>query len=378
MTDPTAIVIGAGPAGLATAACLKHAGISARILEKADVIGSSWRNHYDRLHLHTVKSRSGLPFRPMPASFGRYPSRTEMVAYLEDYAKTFDLHPTLGCAVETVRPKGDGWVVTHSKGEDYAQIVVFATGLNGAPNRPTLPGQEAFEGRVLHSSDYHSAEAFAGQRVIVVGFGNSGGDIALDLVEAGCDVTLSVRGPVNLLPKELFGIPITSMGGLRKVLPYRVADALTAPIIRAKIGRPERYGLQSAGKGPAAQVIEDGRVPLIDIGTLAAIRAGKIVVKPGIRGLSASAATFVDGSSTPVDAVILATGYRVDLRPMLPDTPKVLDAEGRPLTSGAPTAAAALYFCSYHASADGQLHQTGIEARAIAADAAQVAVRKAG
>ena len=271
-----AIVIGAGPAGLAAAACLVRQGIDTGILEQASAVGSSWRNHYGRLHLHTARGRSGLPHHPMPARYGRYPSRTDMVQYLEDYAAHSGLAPRFGVTVATVRKVGASWVVRHNHGEDRADVVVFATGLNSRPFRPDLPGLAGFPGRVLHSSDYKTPDDLAPGRVLVVGFGNSGGEIALDLAEAGAQVTLSVRGPVNILPKEILGVPITSMGLLRKIFHYRTADALTAPLLRAKIGKPEDYGLISAGKGPAAQVIEDGRIPLIDIGTLAAIRDGRI------------------------------------------------------------------------------------------------------
>jgi len=361
-----ATVIGAGPAGLAAAACLVGEGIETRILEQAADVGSSWRNHYGRLRLHTARGRSGLPGLAMPAHYGRYPSRADMVEYLETYAGHFGLDPRFGVTVEMVRPGSGGWVVQHSEGTDKSDVVVFATGLNGMPFRAPLPGLDDFTGTVLHSSDYHAPEPMASQRVLVVGFGNSGGEIALDLAEAGARVTMSVRGPVNILPKEIFGVPITSMGLLRKILPYRVADAVTAPVLRAKIGRPEDYGLKSAGKGPAAQVIEDGRIPLIDIGTLAAIRDGAVTVRPGVDRIDGGTVHFVNGTEEPVDTILLATGYRVDLRTMLPETPEVLDKGGKPLVSGAETGAPGLYFCSYHASAEGQLRQSGLEAEAIA------------
>jgi len=360
------IVIGAGPAGLASAVCAQKAGAEVTLLEKSDSVGSSWRGHYTRLKLHTVKARSGLPHMPMPKHVPRFPTRADMVAYLDSYAKAFALNPEFNTTVKTVRPMGTGWRVEHDHGVAEADAVIFATGLNGTVYKPELPGQ--FAGPVLHSSEYESGDAFAGQRVLVVGFGNSGGDIAVDLAEAGAEVTLSVRGPVNILPHNLFGIPITSLGGLRRIMPYRWADALTAPILRAKIGRPEQYGLQSAGKGPAAQVIEDGRVPLIDHGTLAAIKAGRVAVKPGIARVDLGSVLFVDETSEDFDAIILCTGYRTDLRDVLPDSPHVLDAKGSPLVSGGETGARGLYFCSYKASADGQLRQTGIEAKAIAVD----------
>lgn len=359
-------VIGAGPSGLACAACLKQQGIPAEILERTDRVGAAWHGHYNRLHLHTSRGRSALPHLAMPRRYGRYPSRLQMIEYLEDYAKTFDLTPRFGVTVKSVRPANGAWQIDHSAGGSRADAIVFATGLNGAPHRARQPGQDSFPGPILHSSDYTDATSYEGQRVLVVGFGNSGGDIALDLAEAGAEVTLSVRSPVNILPHELFGIPITSMGGLREIMPYRWADAITAPVLRAKIGRPEDYGLQSAAKGPAAQVIEDGRIPLIDVGTLGAIRAGRIAAGPGIAQIDAAIVTFDDGNSAEFDAIILATGYRTDLRPMLPDNPEALDVRGRPKTCGAPGPVRGLYFCSYIASADGQLNQSGVEARAIA------------
>ena len=360
------VVIGAGPSGLACAACVKQQGAEVEILERASQIAPAWHGHYDRLHLHTHRNRSGLPMLPLPKAMGRYPSRQDFIAYLDQYAATFGLRPHFNCAVHTVRPDNGGWQVAHAHGIDQADVVIFATGLNGTPHRPELPGQASFPGPVLHSSSYRNADGFKGMAVLVVGFGNSGGDIALDLAEAGVDVTLSQRGPVNILPHDLFGIPITSMGGLRKILPYRLADALTAPILRAKIGRPESYGLQSAGKGPAAQVIEDGRVPLIDNGTLAAIRAGRIKMRPGITGINGASVGFADQTKADFAAIILATGYRTDLRKLLPDSHDALDDHGRPRLCGAPSPVKGLYFCSYKASADGQLRQTGIEAKAIA------------
>lgn len=361
-----AIVIGAGPAGLAAAACLKQAGADVVLFEKADRAGSSWHGHYDGLRLHTARGRSSLPGLAFPASVGRYPSRSELIAYLGDYCRHHDLKPRFGTTVKRVSRAGTLWHADTDKGAETADIVVFATGFTGAPNRPVWPGSEGFPGQMLHSSEFRNAEPFRGQRVLVVGFGNSGGDIALELSEAAAKVDMSVRGPVNLLPKELFGIPITSFGILSKILPYRLADAVNAPILRMKLGRTESYGLQKAGKGPLAQIIEDGRIPLIDVGTLGAIKAGKITVQRGIESFNGATVRFSGGAQADYDAVVLATGYRVDLRPMLPGVNGVLDSSGRPLVSGGATAAKGLYFCSYRASAGGQLFQMSREAEAIA------------
>jgi len=362
------IVVGAGPSGLACAACLTRRGLRPVIYDRAESVGASWTTRYDGLQLHTSRGRSGLPFLPMPKHYGRYPGRDDVVAYLRDYAGAFDLDIRLGVTVGAVRPaEGGGWRVETGAGIEAADAVVFATGMADRPVRPDLPG---YGGRVLHSCDYRNAQGFEGQRVLVVGLGNSGGEIALQLAQAGNQVALSVRGPVNLLPKELFGIPVTSLGGLRRVLPYRWVDAMTAPLLRLVLGRPEAFGLRKAAKGPTAQVVEDGRIPLIDTGVLAEIRAGRIAVRPAIAGADGLQMRFEGGGAGEYDAVVLATGYRCDLRALLPETPQALDDAGRPRQSGAGRRGqgpvAGLYFCSYHASADGQLYQSGKEARAIA------------
>ena len=355
------IVVGAGPAGLAVAACLTVAGVPVEVLERAAHVGSRWRLHYDRLRLHTVRGRSGLPMMPMPRHVGRYPLRADVVRYLQDYAAHFDLRPRLGCAVERVARDGDGWRVTHAGGESRADAVVLATGMVDTPSLPEWAGD--FGGEVIHSSTYRNAAPYAGRRVLVVGFGNSGGDIALDLAEAGVDVAISVRGAVNILPRELLGVPITSFGLMSRLLGPGLADRLTAPILRLAVGRPADYDLVAAAKGPARQVAEDGRIPLIDVGTLGAIRAGMIAVRPGVQAVAGQRISFADGRAEVFDAVIAATGYRTDLRDMLGDHP-ALDAEGHPKVSGA--GAEGLHFISYHAAADGQLRRIGIEARAIA------------
>ena len=372
-----AIVIGAGPAGLAVAACLKRVGVELRLLEKADRVGEAWHRHYDRLHLHTPKYRSSLPGLPMPREWPRYPSRTQVVDYLAEYTRAFDLQPVLGAEVTAVERAGAGWRVTHGVGTDEAEVVVFATGLAERPARPDWPGLEGFPGPVVHSSDYRNPKPFRGCRMLVVGFGNSGGEIALDLAEAGCPVDMVVRRPVNLLPRELLGIPIASFEILQRILPHRTADRITAPLLRLAMGDYAHYGLRKSAKGPVTQVREEGRVPLIDIGTLDAIREGRITVRPALARFDGRAAVFADGGSCEVDAVVLATGYRVDLRPILGPAPDLLDAAGRPRIVGGQPAAPGLYFCSYRAAPNGQLRQIGREARAIAADVAGAASRRA-
>ncbi len=366
MNDPETIIIGAGPAGLACAACLKQAGVRAEIFEKADGVGAVWRRHYDRLHLHTNRASSGLPGFGIPKTYPRYPDRTQVVDYLEQYARHFDLRPHFGAAVNTARRDDGLWRVETGAGTFTAANLIVATGIADFPHRPRWPGEERFGGDIRHSSAYRNPAPYAGQKVLVVGFGNSGAEIALDLAERGVRVALAVRGPVNIVPRDLLGIPILSIAIALSILPPAVADALAAPVVRLAIGSPQRLGLQRAPRGPLATISGQARVPLIDVGTVAKIRAGAIAIRLDVRALDAGSVDFVDGTREAFDAIIAATGFRPDLRPLLPDVNGALDAAGLPRVSGGPTAVPGLYFCGFYVSPTGQLREIGIEARRIA------------
>jgi cation diffusion facilitator CzcD-associated flavoprotein CzcO len=348
------------------AASLKRQGLNAVLLDKADKVGSVWRRHYDRLHLHTDRSHSGLPGLAIPKAYGRYPSRAQFVDYLGLYAARFNLKPVFNSAVTTIRREGDLWRVEAGAQAYLAPVAVVATGWADFPFSPSWPGMEAFRGEVLHSSAYRNPRSYAGKRVLVVGFGNSGGEIALDLAEARVDVTLSVRGPVNILPRELLGLPVLTWAIAQNRLPARIVDFINAPAIRLAIGPIESLGLKRAAKGPRQMIEEDGRVPLLDVGTVAAIRAGAIKVRGGIDRLTADGVVFKDAGAERFDALLLATGFRPDLRGLLPDARGVLDAQGKPLVSGKPTAEPGLFFCGAIASATGQLREIRIEAERIA------------
>jgi NADPH-dependent 2,4-dienoyl-CoA reductase/sulfur reductase-like enzyme len=369
--SPAAIVIGAGPAGLAAAACLRQAGIAAEIFEKTASVGASWRRHYDRLHLHTDRGHSGLPGLPMPRAYPRYPARAQVVEYLEGYVEHFGLVPRVSTsATRAVRENGH-WRVDTGAGTFRAPVLVVATGVAGSPFRPDWPGQESFGGDIRHSVDYRNPAAHAGKRVLVVGLGSSGGEIALDLAEAGVSVAVAVRGPVNIIPRELFGIPILTWAIALTRLPSWLADLLSAPLIGFVTGSQSRLGLARPARGPIAEVIQRGRVPLIDIGTVAAIRRGRISIRPDVRRLYVGEVEFVDGRRERFDTIIAATGFRPDLRTLLPGAGDALDARGMPEISGAPTAVPGLYFCGFHISPTGQLREIGLEARRIAAHVAR-------
>lgn len=366
MPNPEAIIVGAGPAGLASAMAMRPAGLEVAVFEKADSVGAVWRRHYDRLHLHTDRKHSGLPGMEMPPTYPAYPSRLQVVEYLESYAARFDIRPVFNTAVSSIRREGVQWCAHTAQGPVCAPVAVVATGIADAPYRPSWPGSEAYRNPVIHSSEYRNPEAFAGKRVLVVGFGNSGGEIALDLANAGVDVALAVRGPVQVLPRDLLGFPILTWALLYRPLPARLVDFINAPILRLAVGSIEKLGLRRAAKGPRQMVDEGGRVPLIDIGTLDKIRDGSIKIRGGIDRLTPDGVVFADATREEFGAIILATGFRPDLRQLVPDVDGVFDSRGMPLVTGLATNAPGLYFCGQTTSPTGQLREVGLEARRIA------------
>lgn len=370
-TPDDAIIIGAGPAGLACAATFLQRGLKATVLEKGENIAPVWHRHYQRLHLHTDRSHSALPGLPMPRDYPRYPSRAQVVDYLDAYATHFGVRPVFGSAVQRVRRQDHSWHVETADAHWTAPVVVIATGWADFPHRPQWPGMDGYRGEILHSGDYRNPDPYKGKRVLVVGFGNSGGEIALDLAEAGVDVTLAVRGAVKILPREMLGLPILTWAIAQAWMPPRVADFINAPMIRLAVGPTRNLGLTPLRKGPRQMIAEDGRVPLLDVGTLDRIRDGSIKVRGGIAGFTADAVAFTHSPAEPFDAVILATGFRPDLRALLPDLPRVLDEHGLPRATGRASAEPGLFFCGHTVSPTGQLREIGIEAKRIAMLAAQ-------
>jgi cation diffusion facilitator CzcD-associated flavoprotein CzcO len=210
MSDVDAIIVGAGPAGLSCAASMSARGLRATVLEKANAVCSVWRRHYDRLHLHTDRGHSGLPGMAMPRSYPTYPPRAQVVEYLENYTAHFRIQPVFNTTVLKIARNGSRWRVDTDKETVSAPIVVIATGWADFPYRPSWPGSKTFQGNLIHSNEYRNSSPYVGKRVLVVGFGNSGGEIALDLANADIDTTLAVRGAVQILPRDLLGFPILS------------------------------------------------------------------------------------------------------------------------------------------------------------------------
>jgi len=366
MQSEHVLVVGAGPAGLASSACLRREGVSHVVLEREGQIASAWHRHYDRLHLHTTKTFSGLPMTPWPKATPRYPSREQVVQYLQAYAAEHHVAPRLGVKVHAVQNRGDHFAVDTSAGVIAPRVVVMATGYNGVPKRPPIPGVESFLGSVIHAGIYKNATPYQGKRVLVIGCGNSGAEIALDLAEQRVDVAMVVRGPVHVVPRDLFGRPTQHTNVLLSHLPLALRDAIAMSIIGPVVGDLSRWGIVRPAVGPNRMIEESGRIPILDIGTVAMIKKGSIRVLPAVQEILPDSVRFASGVLHPFEAIIFATGYTPGLDQMIKGFEAIADARGRPDRFGQESRIPGLYFVGFKNPPTGALREIALEAPRVA------------
>lgn len=319
------IIVGAGPSGLATAACLKEQAVPFVILERADCIASLWqRRTYDRLKLHLPKQFCQLPRLPFPEEFPEYPNKKQFIDYLESYARHFDICPQFNRTVQSARyDETCGlWRVrtVSSDGRGAGEVeyigrwLVAATGENAEKVIPDIEGLLEFGGGISHVCDYKSGKEFAGKRVLVVGCGNSGMEVSLDLCDHNAFPTIVVRDSVHVLPREVFGKSTFELAvSLMKWLPLWLVDRIVLFLSWLVLGSTEKYGLKRPSTGPMELKNTHGRTPVLDIGALGKIKAGEIKVVPEISRFFHGKAQLVDGRTLCIDSVILATGYRSNI-----------------------------------------------------------------
>ena len=371
MVSPVTVgvaVVGAGPGGLAVAGALKETGIEAVVLEESGAVGASWRHHYDRLHLHTVRWLSGLPGFAIPRHYGRWVSRADLVTYLEEYTRRLGLEVRTGTRVERIESDPSGWLLRTATGAVLARQVVVATGYNREPLLPDWPGREAFAGRLLHSAEYRNGKPFAARDVLVVGSGNSGAEIAVDLVESGArQVFISVRTPPNIQRRAVLGLPTQVIGVLASRLPGPLIDRISLAMQKSAIGSLEEFGLSAPLRGVHARVLDDEQIPLIDVGFIAALRNRQVSVVPGVVGFDAAGVVLEGGRRLRVDDVVAATGYRRALESLVGHL-DVLGPSGRPRANGAAQIPdrPGLFFIGYTNPLGGNLREMAIDARRIA------------
>ncbi|WP_093775198.1 NAD(P)/FAD-dependent oxidoreductase [Streptomyces sp. yr375] len=377
--DRPVYVIGGGPGGLATAYALRAQGIRAVVVEKADGVGASWRRHYDRLHLHTTRRLSALPGLKMPRRFGRWVAREDVVRYLEKYAEVHELEIVTGVEVTRVErtPDGTGWLLRATGGRELVgAAVVVATGYNHTPHLPDWPGRATFTGDLTHASGYRSGKDYAGRDVLVVGVGNTGAEIAVDLVESGAArVRLSVRTAPHIVRRSTAGWAAQYTAILVRRLPVRLVDRLARPMARLSVPDLSAHGLPRPDTGLYSRV-KDGAIPVQDVGLIDAVRKGQVEIVAAVAEFADASENSVkdggtvllaDGSRISPDAVVAATGYVRALEGLVGHL-GVLDERGRPVAHGArpPKDTPGLYFTGFTTPISGTLRELAIDAERIA------------
>ncbi|MGI5286527.1 flavin-containing monooxygenase [Nonomuraea polychroma] len=305
--SPLLVVIGAGQAGLAAAYAARQAGLAPLVYEAGGRPVGSWPRYYDSLTLFSPARHSALPGRPFPGDPDHYPSRDAVVAYLAGYASALDADIRTGCRVEQVRPSPDGGFEVTADGQTVeTTMVIAATGAFSRPHRPALPGLDSFTGTVLHTADYRSPQPLAGQRIVVVGGGNSAVQIAIELAEHA-RVTLATRHELRFMPQHLLGYD------LHRWLAWTGLDS-------ARWARPLLTGRTGT--------------PVLDTGSYRAkIATGNPDRRPMFTRLDGDHVVWADGRRERVDVVLLATGYRPGVG-YLAGVDGALDGDGLPRHRG--------------------------------------------
>ncbi|MEV7125397.1 NAD(P)/FAD-dependent oxidoreductase [Streptomyces sp. NPDC093260] len=368
--DRPVYVVGGGPGGLAAAYALRARGVRAVVLEKSDRVGASWRGHYDRLRLHTTRRLSALPGLPIPRRFGRWVARDDLVRYLEKYAEHHELEVVTGVEVSRIEraPDGTGWLLRATGGRELTGgAVVVATGHNHTPHLPDWPGRTEYTGELLHASAYRSPAPYAGRDVLVVGAGNTGAEIAVDLVEGGARrVRLAVRTVPHIVRRSTAGWAAQYTGVLCRRLPVALVDRLARPLARLSVPDLSAHGLPRPDTGLYSRV-RQGAIPVQDVGLIDAVRTGRVEVVAAVEALEGGEVVLADGSRIEPDAVIAATGYTRGLTDLVGHL-GVLDGRGRPVVHGprTPADAPGLYFTGFTNPVSGMLRELAIDAERIA------------
>jgi len=371
MKETNTLIVGASFSGLASAACLQKQDIEHIIIEKTSWVGAPWRNHYRRLHLHTNKRISNLPFKRFEGAVPRYPSRQQVVDYLDEYRREFNIEPIFNTEAKRIAKESGGWITETDNGVFKSKYVIIAMGAFTKPKPVHFRGMETFPGRILHSYDYKTGSDFKGQKVLVVGFGNSACEIAIDLYEVGARPSMAVRSPVNVIPRDVFGIPILELSLAMSRLPTRFADMINAPLLRLLVGDITKFGLKRLPYGPLEQIQKDASIPLLDIGTIKHIRKGHIRVYGDIDHIDGGIVHFLDGKMERFDAIVAAIGYYRDYTDIVQvDRPRFEDLE-QPVGKQKFFGKDGLYFCGFWIAPTGQIREIGLDARKIAKDIAK-------
>ncbi|RDX65691.1 putative indole-3-pyruvate monooxygenase YUCCA4, partial [Mucuna pruriens] len=302
------IIVGAGPSGLAVAACLSEHKVPFVILERSSCIASLWQNKtYDRLKLHLPKHFCELPLKGFPHTFPKYPTKYQFISYMESYADHFNIRPRFHQTVQNAqfdKPSKLWLVMTH----DFLYVshwLVVATGENAEPALPRIPGIDSFRGPIAHTSVYKSGSGYKNQKVLVIGCGNSGMEVSLDLCRHNATPHMVARNTVSsitslpstssvfadfvarfkrckvhVLPREMFGFSTFGIAmALHKWLPIKLVDKILLLVTNLMLGNTNHYGIRRPKTGPIELKLATGKTPVLDVGQLAQIKCGNIKLR---------------------------------------------------------------------------------------------------
>lgn len=370
MSECPVIIVGAGLTGIAAALSLRDQGVKHVVLERAEHVASSWRTRYDHLTLNTGRQFSHLPNRHYPRGTPTFPSRDQVVEHVECSADGLDIQ--FKTTVDRIERRPGGWRLHTSAGDVDAQQVIVATGHDHTPHVPEWSGMNGFPGEFLHSSAYRNPTRYAGKRVLVVGCGSSGMEIAYDLATGGAArVSMTVRTPPNVmlrsgpggLPGDLVATPLYH-------LPPRTADRIARRARLQAIGDLTKFGLPIPRQGPFSLSARlRGVAPaIVDMAVIDAVKHGVIeVVKPP-ESFNGGTVSLLDGTQLRPDVVVCATGYRRGLESLVGHL-GVLDERGAPRARCGESICDGLRFLGF-LPRPSQIGYTSKRARRIAAEIA--------
>ena len=371
MKQTETLIVGASISGLASASSLQKQHIGYIVIEKQSQVAAPWRNHYDRLHLHTNKRVSNLPYKKFGTAIQRYPTRQQVVDYLEDYQQEFNIHPAFKTEAKSIRKENDHWITETTNETFKSKWLIMATGAFGKPKPLNFNGMQSFKGRIMHSYGYKTGKDFKGQKVLVVGFGNSACEIAIDLYEEGAVPSMSVRSPVNVIPRDILGVPILELSLLMSRLPPRVADTINAPLMRLVFGDITKLGLKKMPYGPFEEIRKDGNIPVLDIGIIKHIRKGHIKIYGGIDHIEGKTIYFSEDKREDFDAIVAGIGYYRDYAEIIDVDKSRFEDLKLPVNKQKYFGNDGLYFCGFWVGPTGQIREIASDAQKIAKDIAR-------
>jgi putative flavoprotein involved in K+ transport len=360
------VIVGGGAAGLATAALLRERGLDSLVLEAGPEPGAAWRERYDRLRLHTPRLLSGLPGLRIPRDFGRWVARDDLIEYFRRYTEHHGLEVRAGSRVTRLEHDGTAWRVETAEGPIHAEHVIVATGYNGAPFVPDWPGRASFTGELIHSSEYLNPAPFRDRDVLVVGAGNSGAEIAHDVIDGGAARSrLSVRTPPQIVRRATAGIPAQLIGMAIRHVPPHWVDPISKTQRKLSIPDLAAQGLPRPEQGIRSSFIATGTTPILDVGIVAAVRKGRVEVVAAVEGFDGADVLLADGARIQPDAVIAATGFRAGLDELVGHL-DVLTPRGLPVKTDGEPCLPGLWFVGFTPTLGGQLREGSIAARKVA------------